>query len=317
MLDRGDSLLTLNKPVAACPCTAGPSSARLTLVSKPGAGWNCADLYGQQQPQSGVGCTRTGAAWVFGVRSRTANAHRCASRRPLVAAAFEDRAIALIQRELDLNPGCTQLNSKLADFWFTGGHWEKARANTPSAFASAPNKPMTCVPIGSVQSSKSTAFKAGPGTPRDQFELEAAYLAPSIGPRVSGTYLVLSMQGLHGGAAMGGNHLGRNAGHRRGTFGCSSPSNSQQRAICPPSARRFDWLPRGHQVRSDRRRSDLAVGSIAPERTFRKRPRAITKKPCRPSSSWMKSIRTPSRSRNHLGGRQGNSKSRCSRPGSV
>ena len=112
---------------------------------------------------------------------------------------FEDRAIELIQRELDLNPGCTQLNSKLADLWFTGGYWEKARAPIHECIRLCPKQAhdLRADWIGAIIQIDGVQGRA----PGDSSVINLSRrqpLAPSVAQGFrEQIHLVLSMQGLH------------------------------------------------------------------------------------------------------------------------
>lgn len=201
MLDRGDSLLNLKKPVAALSMYRGAIERTFDPCQQARAFVGIAQIYtasnnpdlalaGLEQAQLGF------LACEAEVRTRI-----------VIQAAdlwlklhYEDRAIELIQRELELNPGCTQLNSKLADLWFTGGYWKKARAQYEECIRLCPKQAhdlradwiSALIQIDGVQG------QAPGDSIRDQFEQEAAFLSPPVAQGFrEQIHLVLSMQGLH------------------------------------------------------------------------------------------------------------------------
>lgn len=201
MLDRGDSLLGLNKPVAALSMYRGATERTFDPCQQARAQVGIAQIY----------TTSNNADLALEALEKAQRGFlACETEvrtRIVVQAAdlwlqlhYEARAIELIQRELDLTPGCTQLNSKLADLWFTGGHWEKARAQYVECIRLCPKQAhdLRADWIGALIQIDGVQGVVPEDSLRDQFEQEAAFLAPAIAQGFrEQIHLVLSMQGLH------------------------------------------------------------------------------------------------------------------------
>ncbi|MGB2384779.1 MAG: tetratricopeptide repeat protein [Flavobacteriales bacterium] len=201
MLDRGDSLLTLNKPVAALSMYRGAVERTFDPCQQARAQVGIAQIYtDSNNPNLALAALEQAQRGFLACEAELRTRIVVQAADLWLQLHFEDRAIALIQRELDLNPGCTQLNSKLADLWFTGGHWEKARAQYAECIRLCPKQAhdLRADWIGAIIQIDGVQGRAPGDSLRDQFEQEAAYLAPSVAQGFrEQIHLVLSMQGLH------------------------------------------------------------------------------------------------------------------------
>ena len=201
MLDRGDSLLALNKPVAALSMYRGAEERTFDPCQHARARIGIAQIYAASDNPDLALTSLENAQRGF----LACDAH-VRSKVVLIAVDlwlqlhFEGRAIDLVQRELDLNPEALALQSKLADLWYTGGHWEEARAqyelclrnpSTTSAEQRA-NWLSALIQIAAVTG-------ASPAdTLRTRFEEEVLRLPLSAAQAYrEQVHLVLSMQGMH------------------------------------------------------------------------------------------------------------------------
>ena len=201
MLNRGDSLLALDKPVGAIAMYRGAEERTFDPCQQARARMGIARIYAAsdnpdlaleslERAQGGfLACPaeiRIPAVWV--AADLWLQLHR------------EDRAIEWVRRELELSPNAPELKAKLADLWFTGGHWALASdqyraclsAESASTLEQQADWLSALIQIEGVQG------RPPADSLRVQFETVAALLPSSTAQGLrEQIHLVLSMQGLH------------------------------------------------------------------------------------------------------------------------
>lgn len=201
MLDRGDSLLALNKPVAALSMYRGAEERTFDPCQHTRARIGIAQIYAASDNPD-LALTSLEKAQ----RGFLACDAQVRSKVVLIAADlwlqlhFEGRAIDLVQRELDLNPEALALQSKLADLWYTGGHWEEARTQYELCLRN-PGTTSTEQRANWLSALIQIAAVTG-ASPADslrtRFEEEVLRLPLSAAQAYrEQVHLVLSMQGMH------------------------------------------------------------------------------------------------------------------------
>lgn len=201
MLDRGDSLLNLNKPVAALSMYRGAVERTFDPCQQTRARVGIAQIYtASNNPDLALAALEQAQRGFLACEAEVRTRIVVQAADLWLQLHYEGRAIELIQRELDLNPGCTQLNAKLADLWFTGGHWEKARAQYAECIRLCPKQAhdLRADWIGALIQIDVVEGRVPADSLREDFEQEAAYLNPDVAQGFrEQIHLVLSMQGLH------------------------------------------------------------------------------------------------------------------------
>lgn len=201
MLNRGDSLLELNKPVAALSMYRGAVERTFDPCQQARASVGIAQIYtDSNNPDQALASLAQAQHGFLACEAEMRTRIVVQAADLWLQLHYEDRAIELVKRELDLNPGCTQLNSKLADLWFTGGHWEKARAQYTECIRLCPEQAhnLRADWISSLIQIEGVQGLTPADSLHDQFECEAAFLALPVAQGFrEQIHLVLSMQGLH------------------------------------------------------------------------------------------------------------------------
>lgn len=201
MLERGDSLLALNKPVAALSMFRGAEERTFDPCQQARARIGIAQIYAaSDNPDLALESLESAQLGFL-----ACDAHIRISA-VLVAADlwlhlhFEDRAIDLVQRELELNPASSPLQAKLADLWYTGGHWEKARIQYEQCLqnAASTSTEQRADWLSALIQIAAVSGQSPADSLRVRFEEEAAGLAtPDAQAYREQVHLVLSMQGMH------------------------------------------------------------------------------------------------------------------------
>ena len=123
MLDRGDSLLNSNKPVAALSMFRGAMARTFDPCQQARGHVGIAQIYtASNNPDLALASLEQAQLGFLACEAEMRTRIVIQAADLWLHLHYEDRATELIQRELDLNPDCTILNAKLADLWFTGGH---------------------------------------------------------------------------------------------------------------------------------------------------------------------------------------------------
>lgn len=201
MLTRGDSLLALNKPVAALSMYRGAEERTFDPCQHARARIGIAQIYAaSDNPELALESLEGAQRGFLACEPRFRTAAVLIAADLWLQLHFEDRAIELVQRELDLNPAAAELQSKLADLWFTGGHWEKASAQYQFCLSNVKNTDaeQRADWLSALIQISAVTGQSPPDSLRSQFESEAAQLPPSAAQAYrEQVHLVLSMQGLH------------------------------------------------------------------------------------------------------------------------
>lgn len=201
MLQRGDSLLALDKPVGAIAMYRGAEERTFDPCQQARARMGIAQIYAaSDNPDLALESLEQAQGGFLACPTEIR------TRAVLIAADLwlqlyrEDRAIEWVKRELELSPDAAELQAKLADLWFTGGHWNLARDQYRACLDSAPH---ASPEHRADWLSALIQIEGAQGLPpadslRVQFESVAALLpsATAQGLREQ-IHLVLSMQGLH------------------------------------------------------------------------------------------------------------------------
>ena len=199
MLKRGDSLLLINKPVAALAMYRGAEERSFDPCQMARAHVGIARIYvDSQNADFASNALEKGETGFLACDGETRRLHVMKAADLWLELHQESRAISLVKRELTLHEDNLELSSKLANLWFTGGHWTKASSQYAHCLSLGGNPLQRAdwlsatIQIMCVQQQ----------TPTDSliaaFETEAAALsgAEAQGHREQ-IHLVLSMQDMH------------------------------------------------------------------------------------------------------------------------
>lgn len=201
MLERGDSLLALDKPVGAIAMYRGAEERTFDPCQQARARMGIAQIYAaSDNPDLALESLERAQGGFLACPTEIRK------RAVLIAADLwlqlhrEDRAIEWVRRELELSPNASELKAKLADLWFTGGHWDLASEQYRACLMADPDAPheQQADWLSALIQIEGAQGQPPADSLRAQFESVAALLptATAQGLREQ-IHLVLSMQGLH------------------------------------------------------------------------------------------------------------------------
>jgi len=128
MLHRADSLLEIDRPVAALSMYRGASERSFDPCQRSRAHVGIARIYaGSQNPELATAALQNAHTGFLACDSDVRKEQVIRAADLWLALYQESRAIELIQYELHLEPNDLQLMAKLADLYFTAGLWDQAR----------------------------------------------------------------------------------------------------------------------------------------------------------------------------------------------
>ena len=201
MLQRGDSLLELDKPVGAIAMYRGAEERTFDPCQQARARMGIARIYAaSDNPDLALESLERAQGGFL------ACPNEIRTRAVLIAADLwlqlhrEDRAIEWVKRELELSPNAEQLQVKLADLWFTGGHWDLARDQYRACLLADPTSPpeQQADWLSAMIQIEGAQGRPPSDSLQMQFESVAALLPTSTAQGLrEQIHLVLSMQGLH------------------------------------------------------------------------------------------------------------------------
>ncbi len=201
MLDRGDSLLNSNKPVAALSMFRGAMARTFDPCQQARGHVGIAQIYtASNNPDLALASLEQAQLGFLACEAEMRTRIVIQAADLWLHLHYEDRATELIQRELDLNPDCTILNAKLADLWFTGGHWEKSSMQYAACLRLCPKNAHEHKAdwISRLIQIESMQGRIANDSLRNRFEKEATFLTSTIAQGFrEQVHLVLSMQGFH------------------------------------------------------------------------------------------------------------------------
>ena len=201
MLDRGDSLLNSNKPVAALSMFRGAMARTFDPCQQARGHVGIAQIYtASNNPDLALASLEQAQLGFLACEAEMRTRIVIQAADLWLHLHYEDRATELIQRELDLNPDCTILNAKLADLWFTGGHWEKCSMQYAACLRLCPKNAHEHKAdwISRLIQIESMQGRIANDSLRNRFEKEATFLTSTIAQGFrEQVHLVLSMQGFH------------------------------------------------------------------------------------------------------------------------
>ncbi|MGA0435000.1 MAG: tetratricopeptide repeat protein [Flavobacteriales bacterium] len=128
MLDRGDSLLRIDKPVAALAMYRGAEERSFDPCHIARARIGIARIYtDSQNPELALEALEAAQSGFLACDASIRRIMTLTASEIWVELNQESKAIELVQQELNLRDDDLELSARLADLWFTGGHWDQAR----------------------------------------------------------------------------------------------------------------------------------------------------------------------------------------------
>lgn len=128
MLERGDSLLRIEKPVAALAMYRGAEERSFDPCHIARARIGIARIYtDSQNPELALQALEAAQSGFLACDASIRRSMTLTASEIWVELNQESKAIELVQQELNLRDDDLELSARLADLWFTGGHWDQAR----------------------------------------------------------------------------------------------------------------------------------------------------------------------------------------------
>jgi len=129
MLNRADSLLDIDRPVAALSMYRGAAERSFDPCQRSRAHIGIARIYAtSQNPDLATVALKNAHTGFLACDSEVRKEQVMRAADLWLELYQESQAIELVQYELNLEPGHLTLMAKLADLYFTAGQWEKAQS---------------------------------------------------------------------------------------------------------------------------------------------------------------------------------------------
>ena len=199
MLARGDSLLQLDKPVAALAMYRGAEERSFDPCQMARAHVGIARIYvDSQNPDLASKALVQGESGFLACDEETRRMHVMKAADLWLELNQESLAIELVQRELALSENNLELSAQLANLWFTGGHWAQAESHYAQCLSLGGNHVQRADWLSATIQIMCIQQKIPSEALIAEFEAEAtALMAPEAQGHREQIHLVLSMQGMH------------------------------------------------------------------------------------------------------------------------